>query len=59
VIRVAHEFARTCNGCGRRGPVTALGIGAEQIRVCTICWLKLETARTRVIVERLDAIEVS
>ncbi|MBA2741478.1 MAG: hypothetical protein H0U46_05650 [Actinobacteria bacterium] len=59
MIRVSHEPARSCNGCGRRGPVTVFTIGASMIRCCTLCWIKLDSARTRVVLERLDAVEVA
>lgn len=59
MIRVSAEPARTCNGCGMRCPVTLLTIGTSMLRVCARCFDALVRARSRLIVERLDSIEVA
>ena len=58
MIRVHHEPARSCNACGERKPVTLLVIGTSQIRVCGLCWTKLDRARVLLATGGYDSVEV-
>ncbi len=59
-MRVSRESQpRQCGGpCGKTRLVLHYVIDGKAFRLCSDCWSQLGFARTRVMTEQLDAIEV-
>ncbi len=58
MIRCSREPKRSCSCCGTRTLVLTLALGAELLRICDACFDKIVRAKSRLVVERLDSIEV-
>lgn len=56
-LRLVREPARTCNGCGVRGPVLRLELGDTIARACQICFERLIVGRSQLVTWGLDSWE--
>ncbi len=55
---VSREEKRTCNCCGARGALTRFNFGGIHVRICDDCFIKAVDGRQRVIVEKLDSLDI-